>query len=119
MRRKISAIQARPLITAYVGGKGEALSKQEKLTLVRYCLEEFAERHPGKSVEIRIPYAGAVQAIAGLSHRRGTPPNVVEMGSDVWLALCAGEESWEELHRQGKISASGTRADLSEYFPLL
>lgn len=95
-----------------------ALSSGETRTAARFCLEEMAERHPGRSVELRIPYAGAVQVIEGPKHRRGTPPNVVEMDAPTWLALCVGNLRWEEAATLGKVSASGIRADLSGFFPL-
>ncbi len=94
------------------------LSAAQSRTAARFCLEEMAERHPGRSVELRVPYAGAVQVIEGPKHRRGTPPNVVEMDSSTWLALCSGSLRWDEAVERGRVSASGIRADLSEYFPL-
>ncbi len=39
------------------------------------------------------PYA-AVQAVPGLTHRRGTPSAVVETDAQTWLALAHGELSW-------------------------
>lgn len=87
-------------------------------TAARYCLEEIAERHPGRSVEIRIPYAGAVQAFEGPAHRRGTPPNVIETDIDTFLALALGALSWHEALARGTVNASGVRADLESYLPL-
>ena len=49
---------------------------------VRALLAELARRAPGRSVEVRVPPYGAVQCVAGPRHTRGTPPNVVETGSD-------------------------------------
>jgi hypothetical protein len=40
------------------------------------------------------------------------------MDAQTWLALANGELLWEEALRDGKIAASGVRADLSEYLPL-
>jgi len=34
-------------------------------TAVRFTLEELADTAPGNSVEVRVPPAGAVQAVAG------------------------------------------------------
>ncbi|MFT3943800.1 MAG: sterol carrier family protein [Ancrocorticia sp.] len=99
-------------------GEAPALSPAEARTAARFCLEEIAERHPGRSVELRIPYAGAVQVIEGPKHRRGTPPNVVEMDAPTWLALCVGNLVWDDAVGQGRVSASGIRADLSGFFPL-
>ena len=94
---------------------GENLSVAQLRTAVRYSLEEFAQRYPGHAVEIRIPWIGAVQAIEGVNHRRGTPPNVVEMDGETWLALVTGAEPAPSPE---KISYSGPRADLRAYLPL-
>ncbi|MFT0847285.1 sterol carrier family protein [Actinomycetaceae bacterium L2_0104] len=94
------------------------LTSAQSRKAARFCLEEIAERHPGRSVELRVPYAGAVQVIEGPRHRRGTPPNVVEMDAPTWLALCVGTMDWDDALEQGRVSASGIRADLAEYFPL-
>jgi len=59
---------------------------------VKVTARYLAQHHPGKTVEIRIPPHVAVQALAGLRHRRGTPPNVVETDAHTWLALVSGCE---------------------------
>ena len=87
-------------------------------TATRYCLEEIAERHPGRSVEIRVPYAGAVQAFEGPAHRRGTPPNVVETDIETFLGLALGALTWAEALASGKVDASGIRASLESCMPL-
>ncbi|MBR5950506.1 MAG: hypothetical protein IKZ87_03630 [Actinomycetaceae bacterium] len=84
----------------------------------RFALEEIAERHPGRSVEIRVPYAGAVQAFEGVEHRRGTPPNVVEGDMATFLGLAIGYIDWQDACESGRVQASGSRADLSAIFPL-
>ena len=88
-------------------------------TAVRFTLEELATGSPGNSVEIRVPPAGAVQAIAGPRHTRGTPPNVVETGMTTWLRLATGRLSWADAVAGGAVSASGARADLSSVLPVL
>ena len=85
---------------------------------VRATLGWIAQTHPGRSVEIRVPPQGAVQAIAGVRHTRGTPPNVVEMDAATWLALVSGRLGWSEAVAEGRVRASGSRADLSELLPL-
>ncbi len=85
---------------------------------VRYLLEELSFLRPGRSVEVRVPPLGAVQCIDGLSHKRGTPPNTVELSSTDWFALAVGEVTWETLVSTGRILASGTRSDISEVFPI-
>jgi len=87
-------------------------------TAVRFLLEELAEMAPGNSVEVRVPPLGATQCIEGPRHTRGTPPNVVEMSPETWFAVATGAMSWDEAVASGKVSASGTRADLAEVLPL-
>ena len=111
MRRRIDESQGMELVRAYASGT--ELSRAQLATAVRFALEEFATRHPGRSVEIRVPWVGAVQAIAGPVHTRGTPPNVVELDGGTWLDATLGRPVDES-----KISHSGTRADLGRYFPL-
>jgi hypothetical protein len=86
---------------------------------VRYLLQELGDRAPGRSVEVRVPPFGAVQCIEGTSHRRGTPPAVVEMEAPTWIALCAGTVTWADAVAQGRVQASGERADLSHLLPLM
>jgi hypothetical protein len=85
---------------------------------VKAALAAFAEAVPGRSVEIRIPPYGAVQAVPGGPHRRGTPRAVVECDGPTWLALVSGELSWADAVGQGRVDASGERSDLSEWLPL-
>ncbi|HVD64816.1 MAG TPA: sterol carrier family protein [Lapillicoccus sp.] len=87
-------------------------------TAVRYTLEELAARHPGRSVEVRVPPHGAVQCLEGPAHKRGTPPNVVETDAPTWLALVMGTEDWTDAEVAGRVRASGLRADLSAYLPM-
>ncbi|MFH5821785.1 sterol carrier family protein [Georgenia sp. AZ-5] len=88
-------------------------------TAVRFTLEELSVSSPGNSVEVRVPPAGAVQAIAGPRHTRGTPPNVVETDQETWLALATGRLGWDDAVAAGRVSASGVRADLSAVLPLV
>jgi len=85
---------------------------------VRASLRWLAQQNPGKAVEIRVPPFAAVQAIGGLSHTRGTPPNVVETDATTWLGLVTGAIDWSDALADGRIGASGTRADLSSLLPL-
>jgi hypothetical protein len=85
---------------------------------VRILLRELARRAPGRSVEVRVPPYGAVQCGTGPRHTRGTPPNVVEMAPDTWLLLATGRLTWADALAQGRIRASGNRADISAYLPL-
>ena len=73
---------------------------------------------PGNAVEVRVPPDGAVQAVAGPRHTRGTPPNVVETDPATWLSLVTGALQWEDARAAGRIRASGERADLGAWLPL-
>ncbi|CAM5784387.1 Bacterial SCP orthologue domain-containing protein OS=Cellulomonas persica OX=76861 GN=CPE01_10630 PE=4 SV=1 [Cellulomonas persica] len=85
---------------------------------MRFTLEELAEVAPGNSVEVRVPPDGAVQAVAGPRHTRGTPPNVVETDPQTWLELATGALAWPDALADGRVHASGERADLSDWLPL-
>lgn len=88
-------------------------------TAVRYTTEELAARAPGRSVEVRVPPFAAVQCIEGPRHTRGTPTNVVETDPQTWLALATGLVTWDAAVASGSVRASGTRADLAAYLPLV
>jgi hypothetical protein len=85
---------------------------------VRFTLEELADVAPGHTVEVRVPPDGAVQAVEGPRHTRGTPPNVVETDPQTWLALVTGLLTWDDAVESGRVHASGERADLTPYLPL-
>ena len=89
-----------------------------RATAVRFLLEELAERAPGNSVEVRVPPFGATQCGDGPRHSRGTPPNVIEMDAETWIALGTGSLSWQDAVAASRISASGTRAHLDGLLPL-
>jgi hypothetical protein len=86
--------------------------------LVKHFLAVLAERSPGASVEVRVPPYAAVQAVSGVRHTRGTPPAVVELDADTWIALATGSLSWPDAESDGRVHASGERADLSRLLPL-
>ncbi len=86
---------------------------------VIYSLDLLAEVAPGRAVEVRVPPFGAVQAVAGPRHTRGTPPNVVELDGVTWLLLAAGRIDWARAVASASVRASGPRADLTSYLPLL
>jgi uncharacterized protein (TIGR03083 family) len=86
---------------------------------VRALAQLLAAQAPGRSVEIRIPPFVAVQAIPGPRHTRGTPPNVVETDPITWLRLATGRVDFQQGVRDGTVRASGSRADLRQYLPVL
>lgn len=96
-----------------------ALSAADRATAVRFLLEELSARAPGRSVEVRVPPDAVGHCISGPGHTRGTPPNVVETDPRTWLELAAGPLRWDEAVRAGRVRASGQRADLSRWLPLL
>ena len=97
---------------------GEAVAPLVLRNAVRHLLGVLARRAPGRSVEVRVPPYGAVQCGDGPRHTRGTPPNVVETDPETWVALGTGRTSWGAATAAGKVSASGSRADLSAWLPL-
>ncbi|HEY7223077.1 MAG TPA: sterol carrier family protein [Micromonosporaceae bacterium] len=86
---------------------------------VRWLLATLRERAPGRSVEVRVPPYGAVQCVEGPRHTRGTPPNVVETDPATFLLLATGRVSFADAAAAGRVSASGVRADLTPYLPLV
>ena len=90
----------------------------EILQLVKQTLAQLEKINPGRAIEVRIPPYAAIQCGEGPTHTRGTPPNVIEMQADTWLALARGETTWSEAMSAGLIVASGVRADLSPLLPL-
>lgn len=87
-------------------------------TAVRYLLQLLGDREPGATVEVRVPPFGAVQFREGLSHTRGTPPNVVETDAATFLRLASGSLSWADAVDGALVAASGSRADLVGYLPI-
>ena len=104
-----------------------ALPEHEPVPLVRAALadsarllaEVLATTVPGRSVEVRVPPFVAVQAVPGPRHTRGTPPNVVETDAVTWLRIATGRRAFADAVADGSIRASGNRADLTEFLPVL
>lgn len=115
---------AKAKIAADVGGAGVravlagTADRNDTATAVRYLLQLLAEKAEGNTVEVRVPPFGAVQAIEGPRHTRGTPPNVVEMDAATWIAIATGSQEWDAALADGRIAASGQRADLRGYLPV-
>lgn len=104
---------------ASVGATGVTGADRDTIgTAVRWSLQRLADAVPGGSVEVRVPPYGAVQAIEGPRHTRGTPPNVVETDAATWLALATGALEWTQAVAAGAVAASGARADLSGVLPV-
>lgn len=115
---------AKPRIQNHIGAHavrqalGGATDRDTVATATRYLLQVLTDAAPGPTVEVRVPPYGAVQCVEGPVHTRGTPPNVIEMAPATWIALATGSTSWVEALADARVSASGTRADLSPLLPL-
>jgi hypothetical protein len=98
--------------------RDEAPASSDLRDAVRHFLAVLADRHPGKSVEVRVPPYAAVQCIPGARHTRGTPPAVVETDADTFVALARGRLEFATAVHDGRVRASGERSDLSPLLPL-
>jgi hypothetical protein len=116
-RRRIAAADGLAAVDAWRRSRAGTV-RTDLATAVRYTLEELAARAPGRSVEVRVPPYGAVQCVAGTTHTRGTPPNVVETDAQTWLEVASGELGWDVAWESGRLQVSGHRADLSAHLPL-
>ena len=83
---------------------------------VKEILDLIKKISPGKSVELRIPPYGAIQCVAGGNHKRGTPPNAVEMSGQTLIRLINEPSLWSDLCESGEVRASGLLSDLSNVF---
>ncbi|HEY7813269.1 MAG TPA: sterol carrier family protein [Nakamurella sp.] len=117
MARSVTRRQVAAAIAA-VRAAGDEPDRETTATAVRASLRWLAQTNPGKAVEIRVPPYAAVQAMGGLTHTRGTPPNVIETDPVTWLGLVTGTVGWADAITDGRVTASGTRADLSALLPL-
>jgi hypothetical protein len=54
----------------------------------------------------------------GPRHTRGTPPNVVEADPIAFVEVATGRLPWAAAVSDGRIRASGQRADLTALLPL-
>lgn len=73
---------------------------------VRGTLAVLSERAPGGALEVRVPPYGAVQAVEGPRHTRGTPPGVVETDPSTWLRLVIGVADWAQEVSEYRVRAS-------------
>jgi hypothetical protein len=93
------------------GGDG---TRDDLKAATKHLLALLQQKAPGASVEVRVPPFAAVQVIEGQRHTRGTPPAVVEMDAETWIALARGRLAWTDA----RVQASGERSDLSPLLPL-
>ena len=83
---------------------------------VKHILKLVQAQAPGRSVEVRIPPYSAIQCVGGSPHRRGTPPNVVEMKAEILISLLESPDQWKQFCEAGAISATGANSNLGELF---
>jgi len=81
---------------------------------VKEILDLIKKISPGKSVELRIPPYGAIQCVAGGNHKRGTPPNIVEMSGQTLVRLINEPSQWLAYCNSGEVRASGLLSDISK-----
>ena len=121
-RRTVGAGELREAVGAvlpWLAGEGEEPGRAVLGRAVRVSLRTLAQVAPGATVEVRVPPLGAVQCVSGPRHTRGTPPNVVETDPRTWLELATGRTDWAAALSAGRVVASGTRADVSQWLPLV
>jgi hypothetical protein len=105
-------------VRAWLAGEAEQPPRAVVGAAVKTTARWLAQQVPGRSVEVRVPPHVAVQCIEGPRHTRGTPPNVIETDAATWLRLATGLLAWDAAVAEGKVVASGNRADLSAVLPL-
>lgn len=114
-RRRVARDEGVRAVEAVLGGADD---RATVATASRYLLEQLAEEAEGHTVEVRVPPFGAVQAVPGPRHTRGTPPNVVELDANTWIALATGSLEWGDAVDDARVTASGQRASLADCLPL-
>lgn len=100
-----------------VAEDGEPLGRELTAAVCRAACSLLGERHPGASIEVRVPPFAAVQIgfDSGPKHTRGTPPNVVEVSPETFVALVVGRLAWDDAD----VSASGVHAhEVARVFPV-
>jgi hypothetical protein len=105
-------------VRPWLAGEGEQPSRAVLGAAVKTTARWLAQQVPGRSVELRVPPHVAVQCVPGPRHTRGTPPNVIETDAATWLRLATGHVTWADAVAEGKVTASGNRADLSGHLPV-
>ncbi|MGW4105602.1 sterol carrier family protein, partial [Streptomyces sp. NPDC004976] len=106
-------------LNAAVPGPDIPYDRQALAVCTRLLADALAAKAPGGSTEVRIPPYAVVQCVDGPRHTRGTPPNVVETDPLTWIRLAGGRTTWQDALAGAEVSASGERADLGPYLPLL
>ncbi|MEV6240036.1 sterol carrier family protein [Lentzea sp. NPDC051838] len=111
-----AAVQA---VLPWLQGTADQPERPALAAAVRLSLRTLEHIAPGRSVEVRVPPFAAVQCVEGPRHTRGTPPNVIETDARTWLELATGTLDWSEALDGARVTASGTRADISALLPIV
>jgi hypothetical protein len=120
----MSPVRLRPADPALVGPavdrfRSGAADGDDLRLLTKHLLALLVTRAPGGAVEVRVPPYAVAQCVEGTRHTRGTPPAVVETDPATWVGLALGDLAWDQAERDGRLTASGERSDLSDLLPLL
>ena len=121
MPKRVTAAELDALLATLSGvAAGDEPAGPALAAAVRVLCRTLGERHPGGTLELRVPPYAAVQLGIGQrgAHTRGIPPNVVETDALTLLRLAAGTLAWPDAVASPAVSASGPHADLGEVFPL-
>jgi hypothetical protein len=95
-------------------------ARPELAEAVRLTARTLAATAPGHSVEVRVPPFVAVQCVAGPTHTRGNPPNVVETDPRTWLRIAVGLLPFDEAVTRGVLQLSGNRApEIANWLPVV
>lgn len=107
-------------VVAWLEDENQPMPPRQILsTLCKDTARFLAQQAEGKSVEVRVPPFVAVQCVPGLSHTRGTPPNIVELPPRQWLRIAYGYASLDSLIHTPGVTISGTRAmEIARWLPL-
>jgi hypothetical protein len=106
-------------VLPWLAGTADRPARATLARAVRLSLRVLPAIAPGRSVEVRVPPFAAVQCVPGPRHTRGTPPNVIETDPRSWLELATGRLSWTDAVAAGRVTASGSRADIAGLLPVV
>jgi hypothetical protein len=98
---------------------GSTAESSDLRLLTKHFLALLSARAPGGAVEVRVPPYAVAQCVEGTRHTRGTPPAVVELDAETWIALATGALTWQEAEENGRLRASGERSHLGHLLPLV
>lgn len=123
-RRTADPVQTRAAVAALADWLHDdsvtAPTRAELAEAVRLTARTLAATAPGASVEVRVPPFVAVQCIAGPTHTRGNPPNVVETDPRTWLLIAVGLLPFDEAVARGSLQLSGSRApEIANWVPVV